>query len=209
MPTRIKVEKGDKYGRWTVIKEAKKKNYTRMALCKCDCGSIKKVRLSNLRSGKSKSCGCYKKELLTKHGAGHNRLYKIWSDIKQRCFNDNKKCYKNYGGRGIKICDEWMDFKNFQKWAKENGYSDNLTIDRIDVDGDYTPDNCRWATKKEQSINRREKFFVKYKGKKRRLIKLVEDLPDSLNLNYNAVFNRIYRGWEVKRALETPLQEKF
>ena len=102
----------------------------------------------------------------TKHGMCGSRLYRIWAGMKDRCLNENEICYRDYGGRGIGVCAEWMEFEPFKNWALANGYSNELTIDRIDVNGDYTPENCRWATYKVQGNNKRNNHFIEFDGRR-------------------------------------------
>ncbi len=135
-----------------------------------------------------------------KHGMKGTRIYNIWKLMKRRCKNTNDKYYKDYGGRGIVICDEWdNDFMNFYNWAIANGYSDKLTIERIDVNGNYEPANCKWISRKEQSRNRRNNVMVTYRGETR----LLKEWCELLNLNYDTVFHRIKKQHlEPKEALE-------
>lgn len=161
---------GKKFGRLLVIKEiGRNKRRQKMWLCKCICGNEKEVPTTYLTSGDTKSCGCYRRECEIKnlkrcrengvnitHGLSKTRLYCIWAGMKERCYNNKSTAYSNYGGRGIRVCDEWIqDFMNFYDWSMANGYRDNLTIDRINVNGSYEPNNCRWATWKMQSYNKR------------------------------------------------------
>lgn len=153
---------GQKFGRLTVIKRGENIDNHAGWICQCECGNIVNVNGKYLREGKTTSCGCYHNELLRErsltHGKTHTRLYRIWANIISRCCNSNVDCYEYYGGRGISICDEWKNnFENFYEWSINNGYNEQLTIDRINNDGNYEPSNCRWVTMKEQCKNRRKR----------------------------------------------------
>ena len=134
-------------------------------LCRCTCGETKTIRAGDLLSERTKSCGCLNKELpqarRVTHRQSYSRLYRIWQGMKRRCTNEKVVDYKYYGGRGIDVCDEWFsNFALFSNWAKANGYNEELTIDRKNNDKGYSPDNCRWATMKEQSNNKRNNLKV-------------------------------------------------
>jgi hypothetical protein len=157
---------GNKYGKLTVIEELaptllKDGRKLRYAKCSCECGKEKISTWSNLRSGKINHCGCES----NKHGGCNTKLYGVWRRIKQCCFDKNYQAYKNYGQRGISVCDEWLLFVNFREWAIKSGYEQGLSIDRIDNNGNYEPNNCRWATSKEQGSNKRNNVYVEHDGK--------------------------------------------
>jgi hypothetical protein len=190
---------GQKFGKLTVFDRAENnKQNKRMWVCRCDCGNIKKkpVATGDLTSGAVKSCGCLyfdsNKERNKKHGKTKSRLYQIWSGIKSRCLNPQNVAFKNYGGRGITICDEWKDdFQAFYDWAISNGYRENLTIDRIDNDKGYYPKNCRWTTMKKQQNHRRNNKIVIYKNNKF----TVSELAEKLNISVQTLCWRLRNGW--------------
>lgn len=187
---------GQKFGKLTVIARIDK-----YWLCQCECGNTKKVKGSDLISHKVKSCGCLK----FKHGMTNTRLYKIWDKMKARCNKQNHQDYPRYGGRGITICSEWLsDFKQFYNWAINNGYQDNLTIDRIDVNGNYEPSNCRWATIKQQANNRRTSHFITINNE---TLSLTE-WANKVGLDRSTLQKRIDSGWDEIKAVMTPLQTK-
>ena len=158
---------GKRFGRLIVLTDSgQRKGRKVLWKCKCDCGNTIIVKSTQLTSGKTQSCGCFKDESRIKthttHGLFHKRLYKIWAGIKYRCLNKNSPEYMYYGGRGITICEEWSNNPDiFYKWAMENGYADNLSIDRIDNGKGYSPENCRWVDVKTQANNRRPRSVKK------------------------------------------------
>lgn len=210
--TRHKNIKGKKFGRLSVIKENGLNKYDKMTwLCKCDCGNKKIVLGTELINGNVRSCGCLLSETRIKNniargnlnGASSSdnpsirRLASIYSGMKNRCLNTNEADYKHYGGRGIEICENWLDekygFDNFYNWAIENGYSNELTIDRIDVDGNYEPNNCRWATRKEQGINKRDSIYLTFEGE----TKHISEWAEMYGVSTGTLRGRYYKNKDV------------
>lgn len=209
---------GQKFGRLTIVGTEKKLSpYSGWNwVCVCDCGTKKVVSPQDLKSGKTKSCGCLHDELASKRATKYKysvneykRLHRIYHWMKRRCYDKSTPRYYDYGGRGISISDDWLDknhgFDNFVEWSLKNGYADDLTLDRINVDENYGPNNCRWITYKAQNANKRETKWVIYNGEKIQLVVLCE----RLGLCYDTIHNRIYDlRWDVKRAVETPSRQE-
>lgn len=160
---------GQKFGFLTVISLSKNRdNKVRKWVCECECGNVINVRVADLTSGNTKSCGCYQrkkaKEVKQSHGGCGKRLYRIWCNMKSRCLNSNTPAFKNYGGRGITVCQEWVaSYANFESWAMANGYKNDLTLERKDANRNYEPLNCTFIPKSKQSSNTRRCRFVCYK----------------------------------------------
>jgi len=193
---------GENYGRLSVSKlirdiSGKKK----MWLCKCKCGSEIVVSGGNLRSGHTTQCKeCALKQLAknnVKHGGTGSKLYNVWNSITNRTENKNHKSYADYGGRGIKICDEWRDFSTFLKWSTDSGYSQGLEIDRIDNDGDYSPENCQWVRRIENANNKRNNRWITHNGKTRTMAQWAR----IFNLNYKLLHKHLSRGYSFEEAV--------
>lgn len=205
---------GQKYGKLTVEALVVHGNANqRKWLCKCDCGGMKVTSEDNLQRRHCRSCGClYKNNGGSKkkniYLGSDSRLYSVWAGMKSRCFNPNSPNFYLYGGRGITVCDEWMHYGNFKKWAIETGYDrkhdDRISIDRIDVNGNYEPSNCRWATVKEQMNNRRTNTVIEYKGLKKSLSQWAE----YLGINYSTFMSRYERGWQMDRIVSQPVRKR-
>lgn len=211
VPQPVKV--GDKFGRWIVVgEEARPTNYpAKYWLCRCDCGTVRGVRQQGLTSGTSSSCGCFQKEDLgrrkLRHGFAAGGLispeYHSWNGMLDRCRNPKSKGFRNYGARGIKVCERWSVFDNF---IADMGPKPSRahSLDRIDVNGDYEPSNCRWATHSVQSNNKRNTVYVQFRGERR---PLGEVAREHAVVDLEIVRCRIDRqGWSLERALVTPKQ---
>lgn len=204
---------GDEFGRWTVI-AILRQGSTGKSTCRCECGTVRDVSNSNLLYGQSRSCGCLSKDVNrgnrygVTHGLSKTRLYHVWSSIVSRCYNHDDRAYENYGGRGIVMCDEWRnDFKAFYDWAMSNGYDPSApkgvcTIDRIDNDGIYSPENCRWVDMQTQSNNTRCCKIVTYKGNEYTIAQLAR----KSGMGTATMWQRLSRGMSVEEAVETPLK---
>jgi hypothetical protein len=194
---------GKKFGRLTIVSEYWDRD-RKTTYCKtiCDCGNTHIAQKGHLKSGNIKSCGCLvvdtNRKLLNrlKHNMAHTKQYSVWEHIKQRC--GNKKCrnYKNYGGRGITYDPKWETFEGFWEDMKE-GYREDLTIDRIDNNGNYCKENCRWATKKQQQNNKRNNHYLEYNGEKR----TISQWERKQGFNRNTIYSRLKRGWSIKDAI--------
>ena len=201
---------GKRFGKLTVLQRGEEYYFPNGRhrdtwVCKCDCGVVKTILGSSLRYGRTVSCGCHHFSGLHKtHGMTHTRLYKCWKDMKSRCLNKNRKDYVNYGKRGIKVCDNWLDFSNFSKWALKNGYKDTLTLDRINVNGNYEPSNCRWASLKQQANNTRRNIRLLFAGKNL----TYSEWEVETGINQHTIARRIRLGWSVEDALCTPLKKR-
>lgn len=204
---------GKKFGRLLVQKFDCIKNNNYYWICKCDCGNEKSIASGHLKSGRTKSCGCYNREIVSaKCGTHHltkTRIYKIWRGMIDRCYYPSHKYYKDYGGRGIKICDEWKnDFYKFYVWANQNGYNPNAkrgecTIDRINNDGNYEPNNCRWVNLKEQQNNTRivKKFY--FCGE----FLTLYQISKITGIKKSIIYKRLYRGWDMERATKQKIRK--
>lgn len=214
------IVEGARFGRWTALKkvsphavDSEPNQIINKWLCQCDCGNKRLVASTNLRNNSSRSCGCLKsertKEAKTIHGQKDTRLYRLWAGIKARCFNPNVKAWEHYGGRGISLCQEWAnDFSVFAEWAKENGYKDNLTIERRNVDGGYCPENCLFITQKEQGYNKRNTVYITAWSETKTIPEWFLDSRVKAMLANKVTEDmfrkRLRRGWTIENAAATP-----
>lgn len=196
---------GNQYGRLKVIKYAYTQNQRSYWQCKCRCGQMVIACGKHMRDGRKLSCGCLRKENAAKTGKKQirydtdekRRIHRIYQCMLNRCYRTKDIAYKRYGGRGIKVCSEWkgeFGYTNFYDWAINSGYANNLTLDRISNNGDYSPSNCRWSTYKEQENNKSDNRLVDYFGK----LYTVSQLSDAINIPYNTLLWRVENGWSCK-----------
>lgn len=206
---------GQKYGRLTVDNVIYRPGNSTLVDCICECGNRKQIVISDVRNGHTRSCGCLRKEKIAKVGyknglsAKDYRLYGIWSKVLNRCNNHNAKEFHYYGGRGIKVCDEWQGehgAENFFNWAYSHGYKEPLTLERINVNGNYEPDNCTWIPKGEQVNNTRRTNRYTYKDETLTL----NEFSKKYNINVVMLRSRVYSlKWDIARAIEEPRHERF
>lgn len=201
---------GKKFNKLTIVKRVNNDKHGNSCwLCKCDCGNTTIVPANELKRDGVKSCGCFRKQfakqrasaikLHKKHGKQQTRLYNIWAGMKQRCYYRYSIGYKNYGGRGITICDEWLNsFENFYIWAIQNGYKDNLTIDRINVNDNYQPSNCQWVDNLEQQNNRRNNIKIFYSNKTQSL----SDWARELKIPYHILYYNTKKGYSLQQIID-------
>lgn len=201
---------GQRFGRLSVLyredfikKDGKKET---AYICKCDCGNQTKVLAYNLKNGHTLSCGCQSLENRVKARTTHHRtgtrLYRIWSGMKRRCNIPESEHYDCYGGRGIKVCDEWRTFEPFYEWALSSGYNELLTLDRVNNNGNYEPSNCRWTTPREQSNNTRRNRHITYKGE----TKTASQWSRAFNLESSTFLYRLKAGWTMEEIETSPVR---
>lgn len=201
---------GQRFGRLVVLEfSGYDHNHKAKWNCQCDCGKQKVVRANELRSGKTQSCGCLHKQLLSvrvkKHGGRGTRLFSIWKNMKARCYNPKNKKFVIYGGRGITVCEEWVNnYTAFRDWSLSHGYAEHLTIDRIDNDKGYSPENCRWATVLQQARNKQHNHLITYKNE----TKTLSEWAEQFHIDHRTILRRLELGWSVEEALETPVGER-
>lgn len=202
---------GQRFGRLTVIEPCGTTGHGEIKWrCICDCGNEHMASRGSLVGGKVSSCGCLRREqageirayVKPKHGGSNTRLYRIWRNMKSRCNCPTASKYHLYGGKGVRVCEAWISFGPFRDWAMSNGYADDLTIDRLDSNGDYYPENCRWVTSKVQGNNTSQNHKIEYDGR----VQTLSQWADDLSLPYKVLSERIRRRWPIKRAFETPVQ---
>ena len=201
MPRHIDLT-GLRFGKLVVLRRAENRKGRVCWECECECGRKLVTRGDNLTSGRTQSCGCYNRarssSAHTRHGESDTRIYNIWRKMKSRCATKIGRTFKDYGGRGITVCQEWLDsFEAFRDWALENGYRDDLTIDRKDVNGPYSPENCRWATQKEQTNNRRCTATLSYMGETR----TIKEWSELTGINYQTLLWRKKQNWSAEKIL--------
>ena len=212
--SRLKNLVGMKFGRLVVLERADnkiKKNGKSLVMwrCLCKCGNIKVVSRDSLLSSRVQSCGCLRAEKTSerrfKHGLRRTQLYNVWANIKTRCYNPKKDTYIYYGGKGITMCQEWLDdFKAFYNWSINNGYKKGLTIDRLNPNGNYEPSNCRWVTVSQQQNNKLNNHIIEYNGE----VHTLAEWSKLLNLTYGALYRRIqYLNWSIERAFTTSIKD--
>lgn len=189
---------GKRFGKWTVLQRGKNEKQGQATwVCRCDCGTVKEVAGYRLRGGGSTRCRDCAPEVFRTHGLSKHRIHKIWRCMKARCEHKADTAFPSYGGRGISVCKEWHESKNFFEWAFSHGYRDNLTIDRIDNDGDYCPENCRWATLKEQSRNKRVTLRLNFRG----VVKTLKEWAETYGINYYTIRCRARKDWTPEQVL--------
>lgn len=196
-----------RFGRLLVIERSQNRimgngDSRRAWLCKCECGNEIVATTQDLRKGDVRSCGCLKRDLdikrVTTHGDHSSHLHNVWCAMRRRCRNRNNKDFSHYGGRGIQVCAEWdSNFLCFKEWALSNGYAEGLTIDRIDVDGNYKPENCRWISMKEQSNNRSNSRYITHNGETH----TIQEWSEILDIPYTTLYMRFRNGWSADKAL--------
>lgn len=199
---------GNKYNKLKVISFYDIKDNKSRWLCQCDCGNQKILYGKDIKNGNTKSCGCSlrKKKYDKETEKIMKRLQNIYYCMKQRCYKKNNPTYKYYGARGVTICEEWLkDINNFHNWAMSSGYKNNLTIERIDVNGNYEPNNCKWVTKTQQGYNRTNTVSYTIDNQ----TKCLSEWCKIYNINYEVVYKRLKRGQDIKEALSEPINEKY
>lgn len=193
---------GQKFNKLTVISKIEN-SFSKKArwLCKCDCGNYAEVSGDNLRNGSVKSCGCLiaeKNKARATHRKSNTRLYNVWRNMKARCYCKTNPRYKDYGARGICVYNEWKTFEKFYEWALLNGYNENLTIDRINVNGNYEPSNCRWIPLSKQAYNKRDSLIFDINGEQKCLAEICKEY----NVKYTTIYRRITIGkMNIQEAL--------
>lgn len=194
---------GMRFGRLVVVKQAPHLSPKNVRWeCKCDCGNTTVAQSGALRGGRNNSCGCLQRERATKHGLEGSLTYTVWAQMKARCLNPKHKSYKDYGGRGITVCERWMSFDNF--YADMGDKPDGMSLDRKDNSLGYFKDNCRWANDSEQSNNRRTNRILEFDGQR----KSVTEWARIFNISPISIRSRLSLNWDVRRALTTPIDKR-